>query len=49
MVGHDLEELHEQFRLAVARIRRRPSLVHSFFTQAGLTIEKTCRWLRSGQ
>ena len=49
MVCHDLEELHEQFRLAVARIRRRPHLVDSFFAQAGLTIEKTCPSLRSGQ
>jgi hypothetical protein len=36
---HDLDELHEQFRLAVARIRGRPHLVQSFFAQAGLTIE----------
>jgi hypothetical protein len=33
--------LHEQFHLAVARLRRRPHLVRSFFAQAGLTIEKT--------
>jgi hypothetical protein len=49
MVCHDLEELHEQFRFAVARIRRRPRLVHSIVAQAGLTIEKTCPSLRSGQ
>jgi transposase len=41
VVCHDLEELHEQFHLAVARLRRRPHLVQSFFAQAGLTIEKT--------
>jgi transposase len=34
----DLEELHEQFHLAVARLRRKPSLVRSFFAQAGLKL-----------
>jgi transposase len=38
---HDLEELHEQFHLAVARLRQRPELIRSFFAQAGLTIKKT--------
>jgi transposase len=32
----DLEELHEQFHLAVARLRRKPKLVRAFFAQAGL-------------
>jgi len=41
VVCHDLEELHEQFQRAVARLRRRPHLVQSFFAQAGLTIDKT--------
>jgi transposase len=41
LLCHDLEELHEQFHLAVAHLRRRPHLVQSFFAQAGLTIEKT--------
>jgi transposase len=41
VVCRDLEELHEQFHLAVARLRRRPHLVQSFFAQAGLTIEET--------
>jgi hypothetical protein len=41
LVCHDLEELHEQFHLTVARLRRRPHLVQSFFAQAGLTVEKT--------
>ena len=41
VVCHDLEELHEQFHLAVTRLRRRPHLVQSFFAQAGLAIEKT--------
>jgi transposase len=34
----DLEELHEQFHLAVARLRRKPKLVRSFFAQAGLKL-----------
>ncbi|MDB5353088.1 MAG: family transposase [Planctomycetota bacterium] len=38
LVCRDLEELHEQFHLAVARLRRRPRLVRSFFAQAGLTL-----------
>ena len=41
LVCRDLEELHEQFHLAVARLRRRPHLIQSFFDQAGLTIEST--------
>ena len=34
----DLEELHEQFHLAVNRLRHRPHVVQSFFAQAGLAI-----------
>ncbi len=34
----DLEDLHEQFHLAVARLRRKSYLIPSFFAQAGLTI-----------
>lgn len=34
----DLEELHEQFHLALARLRQKPHLVRSFFAQAGLPI-----------
>jgi len=34
----DLEELHEQFHLAVGRLRQKPHLVRSCFAQAGLTI-----------
>lgn len=41
VVCRDLEELHEQFHLAVARLRQRPRLVQSFFAQAGLALEKT--------
>jgi transposase len=37
----DLEELHQQFHLAVGRLRQKPHLVQSFFAQAGLKIEKT--------
>ena len=35
----DLEELHEQFHLAVGRLRQKPHLVQSFFAQAGLEIK----------
>ena len=38
LVCHDLEELHEQFHLAVGRLRQKPHLVQSFFAQAGLKI-----------
>jgi transposase len=34
----DLEELHEQFHLAIDRLRRRPRLIRSFFAQAGLKL-----------
>jgi transposase len=36
LVCKDLEELHEQFHLAVHRVRQKAWLVHSFFAQAGL-------------
>jgi transposase len=38
LVCRDLEELHEQFHLAVGRLRQKPHLVQSFFAQAGLKI-----------
>jgi transposase len=41
LVCRDLEELHEEFHLAVNRLRQRPHLVQSFFAQAGLKIGKT--------
>jgi transposase len=41
VVCHDLEELHQAFHLAVARLRQKPHLVRSFFAQAGLTLMKT--------
>jgi transposase len=34
----DLEELHEEFHLAVARLRRKPRLAQTFFAQAGLKL-----------
>ena len=38
LVCRDLEELHEQFHLAVGRLRQRPHLMRSFFAQAGLAL-----------
>lgn len=38
LVCRDLEELHEEFHLAVARLRQKPYLVRAFFAQAGLTL-----------
>lgn len=38
LVCHDLEELHEQFHLAVGRLRQKPHLIRSFFAQAGLAL-----------
>jgi len=38
LVCHDLEELHQEFYLAVGRLRQKPQLVRSFFAQAGLKI-----------
>jgi transposase len=37
LVCKDLEELHEQFHLAVHRLRQKAWLIQSFFNQAGLT------------
>jgi transposase len=39
LVCHDLEELHQEFHLAVGRLRQKSHLVQSFFAQAGLKIE----------
>jgi transposase len=36
LVCRDLEELHEQFHLAISRLRQRPRLVQAFLAQAGL-------------
>jgi transposase len=39
MVCQDLEELHEQFHLALGRLRQKSHLIPSFFAQAGLIIQ----------
>jgi transposase len=41
LVCLDLEELHQEFHLALNRLRQKPHLVQSFFAQAGLKLEKT--------
>jgi transposase len=41
LVCRDLEELHQEFHLAVGRLRQKPRLVRAFFAQAGLEIEET--------
>jgi transposase len=38
VVCRDLEELHEQFHLAIDRLRHRPHVIRSFFAQAGLSL-----------
>jgi transposase len=45
----DSEELHQEFHLAVARLRQKPHLVRSFFAQAGLAIDKVRPFLRNAQ
>jgi transposase len=37
----DLEELHQEFHLAIGRLRQKPHLVRSFFAQAGLPLGRT--------
>ena len=41
LVCRDLEELHQEFHLAVSRVRQKPHMLQSFFLGAGLTSEKT--------
>lgn len=41
LVCLDIEELHQEFHLALGRLRQKPHLVHSFFAQAGLATRKT--------
>jgi transposase len=41
LVCLDLEQLHEEFHLAVGRYRQKPHLVQSCFAQAGLAIRRT--------
>jgi transposase len=38
LVCLDLEELHQEFHLAVGRLRQKPHLAQSFFAQAGLKL-----------
>src|SRR5947209_8921924 len=38
LVCLDVEELHQEFHLAVGRLRQKPHLVKSFFAQAGLSL-----------
>jgi transposase len=38
LVCVDIEELHQEFHLALARLRQKPHLVRSFYAQAGLTL-----------
>jgi transposase len=40
LICRDLEELHQEFHLAVGRLRQKPHLVRSFFAQAGLKIQQ---------
>ncbi len=39
LVCLDLEQLHQEFHLAVARLRQKHHLVQSFFAQAGLSLD----------
>jgi transposase len=41
LVCLDVEELHQEFHLALNRLRQKPHLVQSFYAQAGLPIDKT--------
>jgi transposase len=41
LVCLDLEELHQEFHLAVGRLRQKPHLVRAFFAQAGLKLKNT--------
>ena len=41
LVCRDLEQLHQEFHLAVARLRQKTWLTRSFFAQAGLELETT--------
>jgi transposase len=41
LVCLDLEQLHQEFHLAAARLRHKPQLVRAFFAQAGLKLLPT--------
>src|SRR5437588_13107148 len=49
LVCKDVEELHEEFHLAVNRLRHKTWLVRSFFDQTGLRFELGRQSLRNGQ
>jgi transposase len=40
LICRDLEELHQEFHLAIGRLRQKPHLIQSFFAQAGLPLKK---------
>lgn len=40
VVCRDLEELHQEFHLAIGRLRHKPHLIKAFYAQAGLTVQK---------
>jgi transposase len=40
LVCRDLEEVHQEFHLAIARLRQKPHLIRAFFAQAGLAVKK---------
>ena len=41
LVCRDVEQLHQEFHLAIARLRQKAWLTRSFFAQAGLVLETT--------
>src|SRR5439155_18263867 len=41
LVCRDVEELHQEFHLAIGRLRQKPHLIHAFFAQAGLRLAPT--------
>ncbi len=41
LVCLDVEELHQEFHIALSHLRQKPHLIQSFFAQAGLNVEKT--------
>jgi transposase len=41
LVCLDLEELHQELHMAIARLRQKPRLIRSFFAQAGLDLGTT--------
>jgi transposase len=49
LVCLDLEQLHEEFHLAIGRFRKKPHLVQSCFAQARLPLGKKVSALRSAQ